>query len=101
VAETLRWGASRQIVPDGMVSSGFQQGLVHLMVRVSEGDSSFEKVANASRALRFYKSYFELTCADGLAHLQADLFKIMTVYCLTPFLSLANEELAIPTLNLE
>ena len=46
VVENLRWGASRQIAADGMVSSGFQQGLVHLTVRVSEGDSTFEKAAN-------------------------------------------------------
>ena len=46
VVENLRWGASRQIASDGMVSSGFQQGLVHLTVRVMEGDNTFEKSAN-------------------------------------------------------
>ncbi|MDJ1469691.1 type VI secretion system tube protein TssD [Cytophagaceae bacterium DM2B3-1] len=46
VVENLRWGASRQIAADGMVSSGFQQGLVHLTVRVTEGDNTFEKAAN-------------------------------------------------------
>lgn len=46
VVENFRWGASRQIAADGMVSSGFQQGLVHITVRVTEGDNTFEKSAN-------------------------------------------------------
>jgi len=44
--ENVRFGMSRQMSPDGLPSSGFQQSLVNLTIRVTEGSKVIEEQVN-------------------------------------------------------
>lgn len=45
-AESIRFGMSRQMAADGLPSSSFQQSLVTLTVRVTEGSKIIEEQVN-------------------------------------------------------
>lgn len=44
--DNVRFGLSRQMSPDGLPSSGFQQSLINLTVRVTEGSKIIEDQVN-------------------------------------------------------
>ncbi|PZF73603.1 type VI secretion system tube protein TssD [Taibaiella soli] len=44
--ENVRFGLSRQMSPDGLPSSGFQQSLINLTIRVTEGSKIIEDQVN-------------------------------------------------------
>ncbi len=46
IVDTARFGLSCQMSPDGLPSSGFQQSLINLTVRVTEGSKVIEDQVN-------------------------------------------------------
>lgn len=66
VVEQTHFGLSRKIAPDGMVSSGFQQSLVNLTVRVTEGSKVLgDQINNQYKPIAKVKITFDKATEKG------------------------------------